>query len=88
VVLVAISLAALFVVLTRVGNDNLDRSKFYFATGMLGILFAWDVIVEFTVPGILLVTAVFVCLLYRLHRTLLARERAGVPSGVTGPLVS
>ena len=84
-VLAAVSLGSLVVVLRRVGTENLDRSKFYFATGMLGILFAWDVIVEFTIPGILLVTAVFVYLLYRLHRTLLARERSRVPPGVAQP---
>jgi hypothetical protein len=83
--LVLVCLGALYVILRRVGSDGLDRSKFYFATGMLGILFAWDVLVEFSVPGILLVTAIFVYLLYRLHRTLRARESAAVPPGVGGP---
>jgi hypothetical protein len=80
----AVALASLFVVLRRVGTDGLDRSKFTFATGLLGILFAWDVIAEFTIPGILLVTALFVYLLYRLNRTLRARERSPVPLGATG----
>ena len=88
VVFIAISLGALFLILRRVGSDDLDRSKFYFATGMMGILFAWDVVVEFSVPGILLVAALFAYLLYRLHRTLLARERSSVPPGVVGPLAS
>jgi hypothetical protein len=85
VVLSAISLGSILVVVTRVGTVGLDRSKFYFAAGMLGILFAWDVIVEFSVPGILLVSALFVYLLYRLHRTLLARESTSPPPGVTAP---
>jgi hypothetical protein len=82
VVLVAISLGARWVVLGRVGSNGLDRSKFYFAAGMLGILFAWDFVVEFSVPGILLVTAVFALLLYHLHRALRAREPRSIPSGV------
>ena len=86
IVLVLLSLGSLFVVLRRVGSDHLDRSKFYFATGMLGILFAWDVIVEFSVPGILLVSGLFAYLLYRLHRTLLARQRFAVPARVSAPL--
>ncbi len=84
VAFVLVSLSALWVILRRVGSDGLDRSKFYFATGMLGILFAWDVLVEFSVPGILLVTAVFVYLLYRLDRTLRSRESASVPTGAAG----
>jgi hypothetical protein len=82
--LVAVSLFALFVVLRRVGVQDLDRSKFYFACGMLGILFLWDVLVEFTVPGILLVAALFAYLLYRLHRTLRAREATNAPLGAGG----
>lgn len=81
-----LSLASLFVVVRRVGSGGLDRSKFYFATGMLGVLFAWDVLVEFTVPGILLISALFAFLLYRLHRTLLLRERTLLPGGLpSGP---
>jgi hypothetical protein len=83
VALVAIALVALYVVLRRVGTDGLDRSKFYFATGMLAILFLWDVVVEFSDPGILLVTGVFIYLLYRLHRTLRARDGAAVPAGAS-----
>jgi hypothetical protein len=82
---VAVALTSLLVVLRRVGTEGLDRSKFSFATGMMAILFVWDVVVEFTVPGILLVAALFGYLLYRLHRTLLARDRATAPSGVAGP---
>jgi hypothetical protein len=80
---VAVSLGSLALVLRRVGTEHLERSKFSFAVGMLGILFAWDVVVEFTVPGILLVTAVFAYLLYRLHRTIAAREVAPAPMRVT-----
>ena len=81
---VVIALGALFLLLTRLGTEQLDRSKFYFATGMLGVLFVWDILVEFTVPGILLVSALFAYLLYRLGRTIRAREGATVPAGATG----
>jgi hypothetical protein len=80
-VLVLASAGALAVVLRRVGVEGLDRSEFYFACGMLGILFLWDAVLEFSEPGILLVTAVFVYLLYRLHRNLLARALPSVPPG-------
>jgi hypothetical protein len=73
-ILLALALVALGTVVRGVGTEGLERSEFYFATGMLGILFAWDVIVEFSVPGILVVAAIFAYLLYRLHRTMLARE--------------
>ncbi|MGA9838900.1 MAG: hypothetical protein WBF81_05240 [Thermoplasmata archaeon] len=81
-VLVAFGLGAALMVVGRVGTEGLDRSKFCFATGMLAILFVWDVPVEFSIPGILLVTAVFVCLLYWLHRSLRAREVTAIPPGV------
>ncbi|MGC2359730.1 MAG: hypothetical protein WA691_05430 [Thermoplasmata archaeon] len=48
---------------------------------MMGVLFAWDFVVEFSVPGILVVTAIFGYLLFRLDRTLRARERGTVPPG-------
>ena len=80
-VFVAIALGALLVVVRRVGTADLERSKFYFAVGMLGILFAWDFLIEFSIPGILLVTGVFAYLLYRLHRTLRAREGSPLPPG-------
>ena len=51
---------------------------------MFAALFAWDVLVEFSVPGILLVSALFAYLLYRLHRTLLARASRSVPPGARG----
>jgi hypothetical protein len=71
-------------VLRRVGSTNLARSEFSFAVGMMGVLFVWDVLVEFSVPGILLVAAAFAYLLYRLDRTLRAREGASGPSGARG----
>jgi len=75
--------AVLFLLLRRVGTERLEWSKFYFATGMLGILFVWDVVIaEFMVPGIVLVTAVFVYLLFRLRATLRARETR-VPLGAS-----
>lgn len=82
--LVLIDAGVLAIVLTRVGAEGLDRSKYYFACGMLGVLFVWDVIIEFSVPGILLVAALFAYLLYRLGRTLDRRERAGIPPGALG----
>jgi len=81
--LVLIDLAVVGIVVRRVGTERLDRSKFYFATGMLGSLFVWDVPVEFSVPGILLVAALFAYLLFRLSRTLDRRETATIPPGVT-----
>ena len=83
-VLVLITLASLALILRRVGADDLDRSKFYFATGMLGVLFVWDVLVEFSVPGILLVSALFAYLQYRLYRTRLDPARRKVPDGASG----
>jgi hypothetical protein len=82
---VAIDLFALFLVCTRIGTFGLERSKFWFATGMLGILFLWDVPVEFSVPGILGVAAIMAYLQYRLGRALDARNPPPppVPSGVT-----
>jgi hypothetical protein len=85
--LVAVALSAIALVVRRVGADGLVWSEFYFATGMFGVLFAWDVIVEFTVPGILLVSAAFGYLLYRLHRRLRAREALRVPPGPRGVVV-
>jgi hypothetical protein len=78
------NLLALLLIVRRVGSGDLDRSKFYFATGMLGILFVWDVPVEFVVPGILLVAAGFAYLLYRLSRTLDRRALRSVPAGAAG----
>ena len=84
IVLVLISLFAVYVVVARVGSIDLDLSKFFFATGMLGILFAWDIIVEFSVPGILLVSAAFAYLLYRLHGTIEARSTVPLPPRASG----
>jgi hypothetical protein len=82
--LVAVGITAIFLVLRTVGTEDLDRSEFYFATGMLGVLFVWDIIVEFTVPGILLVSAAFAYLLYRLHRRIEGRRPLEVPEGAHG----
>jgi hypothetical protein len=83
-ILVTVSLCAILLVLRRVGTEGLERSEFYFATGMLGILFAWDCLIEFAIPGILLVSAAFAYLLYRLHRRLKARAPLEVPAGARG----
>ncbi|MGD0249895.1 MAG: hypothetical protein ABSB97_03265 [Thermoplasmata archaeon] len=80
--LIVTNLAALGLVLRRVGSVDLERSKFYFAVGMLSVLFAFDVIVEFSIPGILAVSAVFAYLLYRLGGTLARRAAtAAAPRG-------
>ena len=80
-VLVSADIGALGIVLRRVGTEGLDRSKFYFATGMLAVLFVWDIPVEFVVPGILGVAAIFIYLLYRLGRMLDRRESIAPPPG-------
>lgn len=82
IVLVVAGMLSVLVILRWAGTDRPEWTKFYLASGMLGVLFLWDGIVEFSVPGILLVTAVFVYLLYRLRRSLLARE--AVPPSVVG----
>lgn len=67
----------LLLVVRWLGTEDLERSEFYFACGMLYALFAWDVVLEFiSVPGILGVAAIFAYLLYRLGRTLDARASA------------
>jgi hypothetical protein len=81
--LAAVGLLALLVILRFGGDEQPTWTKFYIATGMLGILFVWDGIVEFEIPGILLVTAIFVYLLYRLRRNLL-RQEAQPPDAVRG----
>jgi hypothetical protein len=82
--LVLVDVAALAIVLRRVGTVGLDRSKYYFSTGMLAILFVWDIPLEFAVPGVLVVTAFFAYLQYRLGRALDRREAVGVPPGALG----
>lgn len=88
VFLVSANAFALFGILRFVRSDDLERSEFSFAVGMFVPLFAWDIGVEFAIPGILLVAAVFGYLLYRLHRTI-ARRSTGptVPAGVANPPV-
>jgi hypothetical protein len=86
VVLVAIDLAALALILRTVGRDDLLRSEYRFTTGMLLALFAFDLIVEFTVPGILGVALLFAWLQYRLGRRIPdASPGTLIPSGVAPP---
>jgi len=68
---------SLAVVLRNVGHDDLDRAKFAFATGMLVPLFLWDAILEFAIPGLLAVAAVFAYMLFRLGRAI--DQRAAMP---------
>ncbi len=85
-ILVLANGTVLYLILRWVGTDDLERSEFYFAVGMLSSLFVWDVLIEFILaPGILAVTALFVYLLIRLNRTLNARQAAPVvPVGAVG----
>lgn len=79
--------AVLFLLLRWVGTEDLERTEFYFAVGMMVDLFAWDVLVEFIgVPGILAASTLFAYLLFRLNRTLNARSAGQkVPLGALGP---
>lgn len=82
--IVLANLAALGLVLRRVGTEGLERSEYYFAVGMMAALFAWDVLAEFMIPGILAVSALFAYLLFRLGRTLSRR----VPAPLGPPALS
>ena len=78
--------AALAILTRRVGALGTQRAAYRFAVGMLLPLFLWDAVVELSIPGILLVAALFAYLLYRLGRTLDRRERGTVPSAAAaGP---
>jgi hypothetical protein len=76
-------LVAIALVVTRAGQDDLVRSEYYFATGMLLVLFVWDGVIELSVPGVLLVAAVMAYLQYRLGRRLALG--AGRPAVAPGP---
>jgi hypothetical protein len=76
---------ALTLVVRHAGSEDLDRSKFAFAVGMLVPLFVWDAILEPAIPGILAVAALFAYLLYRLGRTLDRRALALTGAGATAP---
>ncbi len=78
-------LGALALLVRYAGSGRPEWTKFYLATGMLGGLFVWDFVVEFAVPGILLVTAVFLGLLVGLRGTLLARDRRAWEAAPAGP---
>ena len=83
VLLVVANAAVLATLLRRVVSEDLERSEFAFAAGMMAVLFLWDIPTEFAVPGILAVSAVFALLLYRLNRTVNAR--AIRPPPAAGP---
>ncbi len=76
-VLVGLNLVALALLLRGVGTDDLVRSEYWFATGMLGILFVWDVPVDFSIYGIAGVAAVFAFLQYRLGQAIARRSASG-----------
>ncbi len=73
VLIVVANAAVLATLLRRVGTEDLERTQFAFAAGMMAILFVWDIPTEFAVPGILGVSLLFALLLYRLNRTVNAR---------------
>ena len=73
--------SALALILRRVGAADAEVAEFWFAWGMLGILFAWDVPVEFSVPGILGVAAAMGYLQYRLGQRI-ARRNPGSGLGL------
>ncbi len=75
-VIAAANGSALAIILRRVGAVDAEVAEFWFAWGMLGILFAWDVPVEFSVPGILGVAALIGYLQYRLGRRIAERNPA------------
>lgn len=79
VLFVAVNLIAVLLVTRRIGTVDLEWSKFYFATGMLAVLFVWDVPVEFSIPGVLGVAAVFAYLQYRLRNAMNARGNPPSP---------
>jgi hypothetical protein len=85
-VVFALNAAAVAWVVLRAGTEELERSEFAFAVGMLVPLFVWDIVVELQVPGILAVTAVFGYLLYRLGGTIDLRggRAPAVPPAVAG----
>ena len=84
--LVGIELAAVAFVVLRVGSERLERSEFYFATGMLVALFVFDIPVEFSVPGVLGVAALFGYLQYRLGRAIERRaSRDASPLAAVAP---
>jgi len=83
---VLVNLGTLALLLRTVGTVDLERSKYYFATGMLLALLPWDIIIEFAVPGILVVLAVVLYFQYRLGQRLAARSiGSSVPAGVVSP---
>lgn len=82
---VAVELATLAVILRRVGTDDLVLAQYRFSTGMLGVLFVWDIPAEFSVPGILGLAVVFAILQYALGRWIPSGPGATVPPGAVGP---
>jgi hypothetical protein len=83
---VLVNLGTLALLLRTVGSEHLERSEYYFASGMLIALVPWDVIVEFSVPGILVVTAIILYLQYRLGRRIAARSTpVPIPAGAQAP---
>lgn len=85
--LVAIDLGALAYVVRCVGAVGLELSEFRFAVGMMGMLFAWSVVLTLVRPvlgiGMLAVSFLFGYLLSRLGHRLDARA-AGAPGPPVG----
>jgi len=75
---------ALGLVVRYVGREDLERSEFAFATGMMVPLFFWDLLFTFSIPGILAVSGLFAYLLYRFGAAIDLRASArGSPATPT-----
>jgi len=85
-VFVAVCAGILAFVLRYCGSLGNSRSKYWFAAGMIGVLFGWDVVLEFIlVPGILLVSFGFGVFLYWLHKRVEGSSRdVAIPGGARG----
>ncbi len=77
-IVVVLNGAALAAVRRGFGTVDREACAFAFAVGMLVPLFLWDFLIEFSVPGILGVAAVFAYLLFRLGRAVEARAPRAV----------
>jgi hypothetical protein len=84
-----VGLLAALIIVRWAGSQRPEWTKWYIATGMLAILFAWDAVLEFAIPGILIVTAALAYMLYRLRQDLLRRDptppRPDSPRGTPSP---
>jgi len=84
-VFVGVLAADLAFLLRCAGTVDPRLMQFWFAAGMIGFFFFWDVILEFVlVPGILLVPAGFAWYLYWLRQRLDREVPSSPPAGALG----